>query len=596
PSSEESGGQDVLVKRLSGPTRSSIEVHLEAALPKIMAETQRRTVQLAGFSVQDAVREWGSVDVILEGSWSPSWYAGQFVQRVAVPEDPTRLQPIAARFLYERQPYSLRLDLNPKLTRVAFDTTYIVDVSDDKIQLDARIAYPTNDAKVDSLSFKMPGWTIDTVTPPESLAKPFSFDNGVLTLPIAPGATKLDLRVRAQRTIDKNATEISFDLPRPTDSEMLPNATLIVLAGDNVELTPELAATKWLTPDSRTPTLELPARFAAPLLFREELSAESAEAARFVAKWRIRPRETTVAVTSDATLDGDVVQVRQSFVATVAYAPLAELMLAIPTRVVASGTLRIASGEQTLAYREVTPVATASDPKAATPVEPVASALTTGVVSLPKPVVGEVQVEIAFEIPLKDLVSTDGLRIPLVQPAGDEATENVTNTLTVQSDENTAITIADDLWTVQSDSALPSNGKHELRVRATGVQGAAFVKTSIVESRTSGSTSIARVWIQSWLTPTDRRDRVCFQLLSDQPLVHIRLPSTAQSEELRVLVDGKPPVKLVDHGDLSLTITLADEQVSRVVGLELRYFCKPARDSRFEIAIPKIIDADRAER
>jgi len=605
PPSDENGRQDVLVKRLGGSTRGLIEVHLEAALPPITAQTQRRAVQLDGFSVQDSVREWGSVDVMLDGSWSPTWHPGQFVQRVAVPEDPTRQQPVAARFLYDRQPYSLQLDLIPKLTRVAFDTTYIVDVSEDKIQLDARIAYSTNDANVDSLSLKMPGWTIET--PPESLANQFSVDdNGILTIPIAAGATELDLQVRAQRTIDKNAADISFDLPRPTESELLPNATLIVLASDNVELTPELASMKWLNQETRTPTLELPKRSAAPLLFREELSTEGSEAARFVARWRVRPRETTVVVTSDAALDGDMVQVRQSFAATVAYAPLAELTIAIPASVVASGTIQITSGEQELTYRVVTPPEPepaavpnpipVPTPKTAEPVAPVASQMTVGVVSLPTAVTGEFQIDIAFEIPRKDVIGADGLQIPLVQPAGDEATENVTNALTVRSDENTALTLADELWAMQSDAALPTNGKHELRVRATGVVLAALVQTFVVESRTSGSTSIPRVWIQSWLMPTARRDRVCFQLLSDQPLVHVQLPSTAHSKELRVLVEGKPPIELVNHGDLSLTITLADEQVGRNVGLEMWYHWETARDSRFGVAIPSIIDADRAER
>ncbi len=612
-SGDGNGPQQVLVKRLGGPTRGLIEAHIEAEIPKLTAETQRRTVRLDGFSVQDSVREWGSVDVILDGSWSPTWVVGQFVQRVAVLDDSTRQQPIAARFLYDQQPYKLQLDLNPKLTRVAFDTTYVVDVSEDKIQLDAQIAYSTNDAKIDSLSFKMPGWTIDTVTPQESLAKPFSVDSkGVLTLPIAAGTTELDIRIRAQQPIDKTATDISFDLPRPTDLEQLPNATLIVLAGDNVELTPELGSIKWLIQDTRTPPAGLPQRFAAPLLFREELSTESNEAAHFAARWRVRPRETAVAVTSNATLADDIVQVRQSFVATVAYAPLAELTIAVPPSVLASGTLRITSGEQELTYREASsaapsptaePAAPAADakdpavnPKTAEAAAPVPAQAVVGIVSLPKPVTGEVQVDITFEIPLADILGADGLRIPLVQPAGDEATESVTNGLTVQSDENTAITLADELWTTQSDATLPSSGKNELRVRSTGVVEAALVHTSIVESRTSGSTSIPRVWIQSWLTPTDRYDRACFQLLSDQPLVHVQLPATAERKDLRVLVEGKPPIELVDHGDLSLTITLADEQVGRVVALETLYYVETARDSRFRVAIPSIIDADRAER
>ena len=597
PSGDDKGPQRVLVKQLGEPTRGLIEVHLEAELPPATtAEKQRRTVQLEGFSVQDSVREWGSVDVTLDGNWLPIWVTGQFVQRVAVPEDPLRQQPVVARFLYDRQPYSLGLELLPKQARVSLETTCVVDVAAGNAQLDARIVCSTNGAKRDSLSFKMPGWTIDAVTTQESLAVPFSVDEqDTLTLPLAADATDFEFHIRAQRAIDPDAVEVSFDLPRPADSALLPDATLIVLASDDVELTPEFGSMKWLAQETRTPAMELPKRFASPLMFREELSTESDEAARFVARRRIRPRETTVAVNSEAILDGDMVRVRQSFLATVAYVPLTELTIAVPPSVAASGTLRITSGEQKLPYRDVTSAEPAPETATADLVDSVRSPITETIVSLPTAVTGDFQLEIAFAIPSKGITSTNGLQIPLVQPAGEEANESVTNTLTIRSDEDTAITLADERWIMQSDAALPPIGSRELRVRSTGVAGAALVRISVVERRTNGSTSIPRVWIQSWLTPTDRHDRVCFQLLSDQPLVHVQLPSLAQTKELRVLVDGKP-LEFVDHGDNSLTVTLADEQVGRVVGFEMLYFSEVVRGSRFGVAVPSIIDADRAER
>ncbi|MBI2479884.1 MAG: hypothetical protein HYV60_15005 [Planctomycetia bacterium] len=597
PSSGENVAQQVLVKRLAGPTRGLIEVQLEAAFPPIKAETQLRTVQLAGFSVQDAVREWGSVDVILEGSWLPGWYPGPFVQRVAVPEDPARQQPVAARFLYYRQPYSLQLELRLKQTPVAFDTTYVVDVSEDRIQLDARITYSTNNAKAEALNFKMTGWTVDAVTSQDSVAKPFNEDGkGILALPITAGEAALDLHVHARQTIEQDAATVSFDLPRPTDAELVPNATLIVLANDNVDLTPELASMKWLIQETRTSTAELPKRFAAPLFFREELSTEVAEAARFVASRRIRPRETTVVVTSDATKAGDMLVVQQAFLATVAYAPLAELPIAIPTSVVETGTLRVTGGGQELAYRLVPPTqpvpATAPAETAGSVTAPTVAALIT----LPTPITGEFQIDVAFELPLADLVSPAGLTIPLVQPAGAEAAENVTNTLTVRSDEETAFTLADEMWTLQSDTSLPSNGARDWQIQSAGVAPAAIIQTSIIESRNNGNTSIRRVWIQSWLTPTDRCDRVCFQLLSDQPLVYVQLPADARIEELQVLVNGKPPLDFIDHGDRSLTVTLEAEQVGRVISVELAYFSEASRGSRFSVAVPSISAADRAER
>ncbi|MCA9142545.1 MAG: hypothetical protein KDB05_07150 [Planctomycetales bacterium] len=597
PSSDGAAPQRVLVKRLAGPTRGLIETHLEATFPPLAVESQLRTVQLAGYSVEDAVREWGSVDVVLDGSWLPSWQAGQFVQRVAVVEDPARQPPIAARFLYDRQPYSLRLELRPKKTPVAFETTYVVDVSDTEVKLDARINYSTSNAKTDSLSFKMPGWTVDAVTPPDALTKPFSFDDqGVLTLPINADATEIDLHVLAHRAIEQSDIAISFDLPRPTESDLLPDTTLIVLASDNVELTPELGAMKWLIQETRTSTLDLPTRMSAPLLFREELSAEVPEAAHFAASWRVRPRETTVIVASEAAKVGDMLQVHQTFLATVAYAPLAELPIVIPKSVVMSKTLRVTSDERELSYRvlsseELVPVTEAGESAGNA-----ASSTEAAIVSLPAPITGEIQLEMTFDVPLADLINAAGLQIPLVQPAGVEATENVTNTLTLRSDEELAFTLADEMWTLQSDVSLPMNGTHELRIRSTGVASVAAVQTSIVETRRNGNTSIARVWIQSWLTTTDRRDRVCFQLHSDQPLVDIQLPPDADRDQLRVLVDGQPPMELANLGDGSLTVTLTDEQVGRIVGLDLWYLTETSRNSRFGVAIPTIVDADRAER
>ncbi|MBC8350988.1 MAG: hypothetical protein H8E66_03320 [Planctomycetes bacterium] len=596
PSADENEPQHVLVKRLAGATQKLIDVHIEAEFPPVTVDKQRRLLQLSGFSVQDSVREWGSVDVTLDGSWLPTWQIGQFVQRVAVPEDTTGQKPVVARFIYDRQPYSLGLELRPKQTPVSLEATYVVDVASDHVQLDAYITYATNGAKVEALSFKMSDWTIDAVTPVDSLAKPFTFNEGTLTLPIAADATEFEFHVRAKRDIDIDATDVSFELPRPDDPAPLPNASVIVIAHDNVELTTDVATVKWLTQETRPPSVEVPERAASPLRFREELSTDSDEPALFAARRRIRPRETSVAVASDVTLDGATVQVRQSFSVTVAYEPIKEVELAIPGNVLDSGTLRVTNEEQLLTV-PATPSLAAVD--ASADVDTVGSEETqvaAAIVTLATPVIGDIQVDLEFEIPLTDLVSADGVRIPLVQPVGVEATENVTNTLTVRSDERMAITLTDELWTLQTDAAPPGNGRQELRVQSMGVTDAALVQTSIVESRTNGSTTVRRVWIQSLLSVDDQRDRVCFQLQSDQPSFQIQLPPTAQLAELRVLVEGKPPIDLVDHGDSSLTVTLAEEQVGRTIGIEMAYFNEKTHGSRFGIALPKIIDAARAER
>lgn len=597
PPSDVPGPQRVLIKRLGGPTRSLIEVDVEAALPPIMVQTQLRSVQLAGFHVEDSSREWGSVDVSLDGSWSPTWHAGQFVQRVPVLDESARQQSVAARFLYDRQPYSLTLELRPKQTPVAFETTYVVDVSDVEIKLDAAIVYSSSGVRSDSLSFMMPGWTIDSVTPQESLARPFSFsDDGKLTLPISVGATEIDLHVLAHRTIDPSDAAISFDLPRPTEMDLLSNSMLIVLTSDHVELTPDPASMKWLIQDTRTPSAELPQRAVAPLMYREELSAEVPEASRFVANWRIRPRETTVAVSSDVKKVGDFLQVRQTFGTTVEFASLTELPIAIPRDVVETGTLRITSDDETLNYRIITPDEISPETMPTDAVGATASSTVAAIIELPVPISSEILIDIAFDVPLAEFISATGLVVPLVQPAGAEATENVTNALTLRSDEDTVFTLVDEQWTLQPDAVLPTNGTTELRIRSDGIAPVAVVQTSIVETHTNGNTSIPRVWIQSWLTPTDRRDRVCYQLLSDQPLVLVQLPPGADIDGVRVLVDGEVHRDFVDHGDGSLTITLAEEQVGRSVGLELWYFIESSRDSRFGIAIPTITDADRAER
>jgi len=585
PNSLREGRQSVLVKRLAGETLDPLQVRLEAALPELPSEQPSRLIDLSGFEVEGARPQWGTVDVSVEGNWSVNWRPGGLVQRTAVPEA-ARPQLLTGRFLYDRQPFELAVELRQKQPRIAVTAAYGITVQQALAAFEGRLRYTTTGAQLQEAKWNVSGWTIDEVLPAELLTRPFTVDgNSVLTIPLGSAPAEFELRIKAHRELPSEDGGILIPLPRPSDSTLIPSTTVAVSADESIELTPRLAISKYLIQETQPPAMELPPFTSPPLFYREELSTEDAAPAQFAADKRARPRETTLAVETSAQIRAANLVISQKISGNVAHQPLRELMLELPRVVLQSGTLKLGQDGEQLPYALLTG-ADSNDPS----------------LSLPRMVaefsaerLGALEVAVSYELPMSSVISAAGLRIPLVQPYEDGVTRVTGNLLTISPDEETVVKLADERWFLDSDPVRDKNGG--VRARAVGKMAEAVLNTSQAEHHSQQSTAIPKAWIQTWLTATDRRDRVCFQLQGDEKEISVQLPSAAEAEDLRVVIDGESqePRAISESGLLRIARQAEPGTVSHI---ELWYWSRPpaAGQTTIQAELPQVVGADRIER
>jgi hypothetical protein len=591
PSESDSNRQLVLIQRLDGPTTGPMNIHLAAAAPPIAMEKPRRMIEAAGYSVQGAERQLGSVDVVVEGNWSVTWLPGNLVQRDSAP---VNREKVDARFLYNQQPYSLRLDLRQKQPRVSAKPTYVLAVSKDTVELDAEFDYSTTGTAFKEIELEMPGWTIDDVfSPDDLLSGPFAVEQPPLLhilhsgpiaieplrlrIPLASAPTRFKIQVKAHRTIREEDGGISIRLPRLSDTSVSSTASVVVRPAANIELTPQPGESKSLTPETNPPPNE-PAQNTVAFFYRTNTSTESS---LFVAHKRLRPRELSIQVSSRAELRDNDVAVVQTLSTSAAFGPPTPTIWEVPRAVIESKTLRFSHDNQDapfqLADSEASPDETS----------------TRVVIELDGEQAGSVDLEARYTLPLDTLTSEDVLRLPLIQPVEDPKTKVLGNSLVIVSDETYQLELSNEDWTPESDA--PSKTDGELHLRAAGIIAAADVRRSRARPGDPPTTSVTTAWIQTQVTSTARYDRVCFRFTSDQPQLQLELPSGALAEDRHAVINGRPR-RILSGENGSIRISQDEDAVGKESTVEIWYYSELSSGSKLRVALPKFVGTERIDR
>ena len=591
--------QKVRVRRIEGATQGTLEVDLQASMAPVESDQTTRVVQANGFEVEGAARQWGSIECSLEGNWAAKWVPGQFVQRVSVPAAANRSPPIAARFLYDRQPCNLRVELRQKQPRIAVDAKYVIDIAAGQAKLEARLHFATSGTRFDEVSLLLPGWQVEQVLPAELLVQPQSMENGsLLRIPLANAPTEFNLQVTAVQTFTLEGGTASIALPRPTDSALLPTSTVAVLSADNLEVIPQPSAMRFLIPETQPPAMELPPREAVPFFFREELTADNAEPSLFVAQIRNRPREVTVAVDSFAQIRRQDMAVTQEYALTISNEPLKELLLEMPPALALNPTLRVRHLQEDLSLRWLSAIAEAETPTTSLPSQ--------AIVELGTERMGALNLTIQFSLPTpkrptgKQPAATadePALVIPLAAPVEENSVQVTSNLLRVVSDANAQIELEDVNWsrepTADSTAAHPS----ELRARAVEPQLSATIR-EIEATQWGHTTLVSQAWVQVHVTPTGRNDRVCFQFVTSQPQLRLRLPPSLSTDGMSIAVNGVEPLNWSVSPERILTVALGEQDPTRKSTLELWYSPSVANGGvvPLSVTLPSLLDTQRIER
>jgi hypothetical protein len=541
-----------------------VEVDLSTEQPLGLPSTDR-AVELAGFEVLGAVRQYGDVAVRVADDWQLRWESGPYVRQVERADLATALldpRPTAA-FQYDRQPWSLRTRVisRPMVVHVAPD--YALELGPEEARLRVHLNYQVPGARAFEFRVKLQGWEL-TPDPIESNGLVDRDDvtvtrDGVLVLPLTQASSRrAEITMALRRSTLRDATELTLPLPVPMADSVAP-ADVVISAAPEVELLPDMLLSRGLVPTpvtSDTPPDGLSS--GEPLLHYRALVPDAV----FAAKRTIRSSAVTAAIETTLAIDQERLQATQDVSYLVRFQPTEELVFDVPSGwSLRDDQIEIGPSERVLAPAivAVRPDIAASD-----------SAMRQVRVVLPQPRLGSIRARLKFDItePAERL-ATGTLRLSLPQPAD----------VRVESNRAT-ITIASEL-AVSLDA---SNGSGWQRAPATGADSALEIVATKMRpelllsiGRSSPdrpqTTVVQRVWLQTWQAGSTIQDRAVFRFRTRGTAATVELPPLVSADEVEVLVDGQPAqVSTRQAGRLLIELSHSEPTDGPVAHtLELRY-------------------------
>jgi hypothetical protein len=586
--------------------------------------------EFAGFEVVGAVKQSGSIDVVVEGNWSLQWDHSGDVRRVDDRPERVGPQQAQARFEFFSNQYSIRASVRPEKTRLRIEPRYIVGVSSDEVRLDISLAVQLRGGRQISLLLDLPGWTVDQVVsrPVELLdSELVQMDpSGKVRIPLAlvPEATggQFDLQILAHRDADLEK-ELKFAVPKPAVEEplgaaimtLLP-ATVVISPHDNIVLTPQTEQIRGLIQDTvpeDTDGWNLP-RSQRELLFYRERGDESAPL--FVADSEIRSGTVVVAARGKVMLDSSTATVQQLLAYLVDYEPVSQVLLDVPKEVISD------SGFQVWMQNELPDSAVETVPPAGIrqllPWKLESTIKPTGLagedvslspravisVSLPQQQIGSFRLALRYPYDLGKLDYDEStlVQIPLVVVHQVEGMTFEGHLLEVSSTTDLDVEPVGETWLGSPRLVDSENQLVRLEV-STGTPAQELPMSVLLRKRSQQSLVVVRqAWLQTYLTASGQRHRAVFRLTTNEPLLQLVFPESVSlgTGNIRVAINHQPVLleDLVISAGRKLSLAVGQQPEQKDFVLEVWYWShrQSVGMGHLGVEMPKLENARRMER
>ncbi len=559
------GDGQLVEVRLDRPTTNEVHIRLIAELPSSQDATDwPLTVSKlvdsslefmpARFEFEGVARHRGQIDLVVKGDWSLLWAEDPALPRTKT-NGKAASSGLLARFRYHNQTNALRVWIRQQPARITVEPTYDVYVDAQQARLFASLVCRTSGSKAGSLKCSLPGWTAEIVNFADvDSTLPIDMSGSTLVIPIpveAQAAGHFSLQIEARQSlmasVVSSTSPLKIVLPtiaaeNPTRANLIVSpATVTLIPADNILLTPRPKNMQALSPlitpiatstrQTTDPAAAVPddgARSYEATVFRYRDRGAS-EQAVFVADFKVQPQSISVSVASTVTLDRRSYGVKQRLSYRVLHEPVDTLELAVPKSLVDSelGSLRILLDGEPL-----TPSFAEASVGRRVPVR----------VRLPQPMLGPIELSVIHpRKPIAKLRDDESLQltIPLVFTATGSQTHTtvIGNTLTIVHQTPMRVDLAGGAWTVAESESGP--GKMVLTTASDGSD--AVIDVSLSGRNQASSSILDQVWVQTWLTDTQRRDRTVFRLRTSEPEMRIRLPRIGNQgvTAIEVVVDQR---------------------------------------------------------
>lgn len=597
-----SGGYSVSAVDLEAATTNSatlpfpeqlVEVRLDkpASTIEVLLRAHREAeapiaglVSPAQFTVVGAVRQRGTIDFSMDGEWQLDWKEDKSVHRIDLTPDTTAAR-VVARYEYFQQPCGLQLKVSARPSRVSVEPVHFVYVEPNRLRVESLLKYRFRGTRSPGLAFELDDWNFDRLTPDALLDFPLESagPSGKLNVPFRPGVappSELELKLEAHQALPATVEQLSFSFPRPKAEIVVP-ATIMIFTSDNVELTPQVAQLQGLSAET---TVSRPAERQPSFAYRD-LGGD--EPARFVASLRMLKRSTTTLGKATVRIERQQIQIEQRIDYRVLHEPQRDFVLVTPQAVASSDGLDVLLNGQSLPTRQFRETSQTDE------------RLTRLQFTAPKDLIGNFQVAVRYSLPLVwDRKAALSWTLPLAVPLEEPGTSFAGQQVEFQGIDNLSV--------------QPEQDNLEEAIQAVPVRGTANTyswdsETSVSQwiltpghGAAAGAVHASQMWVQTWLTPLARHERVALRIRTLQESVRLRLPSGVKSI-LAAAVDGER----VDAGFRSeggpaplVTVPLADHGRDCVV--EVWYSLDPPPQQvgiyRSELRTAQVLEAEAPRR
>jgi hypothetical protein len=581
---EADAGQIVLVQLAEKQQRPAV-VELTTEQP-IGIEEGAPTVALGGFEVLGAVRQFGDIAVEVAGDWQTRWEIGNHVRQVDPNDLGEELQRanLTAAFQYDRQPCSLGVRIVPREFRVHVTPRYDLKILSDEAQLRVRLTYQVFGSRAFEFRVDLAGWEVtEEAIDSGGLVdqdRVYVATDDTLVLPLAQSSTRrAEINFVVRRPLASDLARVRLPLP-VAHADAVGTGELEVSGAADMDLQPDLSSSVGLT---ATPVTMAPgaanAIASTPHRFRTSLPK-----AVFVADRVRRAREVSANASAQIDLHGKGALVDQRFEYTVRYEPMKELRFAFPPNYI------IDLDELEITLLETSAVDDADSLPHETPLNFMSTdfaperllTVVTGQlrVALPQPRLGKFEVRIRYEAPRPETNDEHAaFEVPLFQQLDGVVGSQIAS---VRAPQTLMATLAESAaWkALDSRTASPTPRKDDAAdqydvYEADGEAATLPLLLRAVDPNLPSSTTVERVWLQTWISGDVRQDRAAFQYRTTASQTTIELPPQVPPDEVEVLVDGRP-AQLVSRGAGRLVVRPERKQKARdgephLETVELRY-------------------------
>ncbi len=592
-SAESSNRYQTVTIRRSTPSNRPWEVKL-AAQQALDPGAKSRELSVEGFEVLNAFRHSGTlrleVDEQLQAYFDKQGDIEQTPSKALTAA--VRGQSVLGAFRFTSFPWSLTVHASPRERRVSVRPDYEMRLSAEEAELDVQYLYEMTGAQIFSLRIDLGGWEL-TEAPIESggvidLDGVIETRDGRLVMPLVDSDTQ-QLRVNLRLRKSSKLGQISVLLPEPLGA-IVEEGEFVVRSNEALQVVPkfnEMKGLSLLAEESALPEAETTrgvTRAEDRLLMRTFLARPS-----FVAEVKERPPLLLAEQQTQVEVDVQGVRVRQQIDYQAKFRPVDQVSVLVPETLRENASLRCSlEGEPlVLAWDRVGLDAAQQDLAKLVPPfsdasgKPSSSAnlssntsvnLVSATVTLPRPMLGAIALELNYELPVPgfNMEETTQLELPLVAPA-----QSVSNhKLTVEATSPVVATLnqrsGTDAWQVESDALESERVPSKLTLHTDTNISLVSLYTQLDSSERLQLATLERGWIQSWITSSQRQERVVFRFRTAYDQVLVQFSQEFDSSNIEVLLDGAAwRHELLS--DSRLAVLLPGDQPHESHTLELRY-------------------------